>query len=172
MYCKIMQSKSKTIDALCQIMKYRATQILIAVAILAVVPMNETTAQEIRGLVVSAEDGQRLPGANIVLKGTDRGTSTRLNGSFSIEAKEGDVLVVSFIGFETQEVTAGTEPLTIRLTHIPPECLFVHSCRFHGYRGQSRSQTACPIRTSDPLLQTPMQQRLGRASRCAGSRYE
>jgi len=57
MYCKIMQSKSKTIDALCQIMKYRATQILIAVAILAVVPVNETTAQEIRGLVVSAEDG-------------------------------------------------------------------------------------------------------------------
>ncbi len=142
MYCKIMQSKSKTIDALCQIMKSRATQILIAVAILAVLPMNETTAQEIRGVVVSAEDGQRLPGANIVLKGTDRGTSTSLNGNFSIEAKEGDVLVVSFIGFETQEVTIGTEPLTVRLT---VDVLKFGAMTVTGSRGKPRSNLERPV---------------------------
>ncbi len=142
MYCKIMQSKSKTIDALCQIMKSRATQILIAVAILAVVPMSETTAQEIRGVVVSAEDGQRLPGANIVLKGTDRGTATSANGSFSIEANEGDVLVVSFIGFVTQEITVGTEPLTVRLT---VDVLKFGAMTVTGSRGKPRSNLERPV---------------------------
>ncbi len=142
MYSNIMQSKSKTIDALCQIMKYRAAHILIAVAILAVVPMNETTAQEIRGVVVSAEDGQPLPGANIVLKGTDRGTSAALNGSFSIEAKEGDILVISFIGFETQEVVAGSAPLSIRLVE---DILEFEAMTVTGSRGKPRTNLDRPV---------------------------
>ena len=59
-------------------------------------------AQSISGNV-SSEDGP-LPGATIVVKGTENGTSTDFDGNFTIDASNGDVLIVSFIGFETQEV--------------------------------------------------------------------
>ncbi len=44
-----------------------------------------------------------LPGANVVIKGTKISTQTDLDGNFSIEAKENEVMVVSFIGLKTIE---------------------------------------------------------------------
>jgi TonB-linked SusC/RagA family outer membrane protein len=46
-----------------------------------------------------------VPGANIVVKGTTRSTQTDLDGKFTIEASKGEVLVVSFVGMTTQEIT-------------------------------------------------------------------
>jgi len=51
------------------------------------------------------EDGQPLIGANILLQGTAVGTITDIDGKFSIEADPGDVLVISYIGYEEQEAT-------------------------------------------------------------------
>ncbi|WOD42297.1 alpha-2-macroglobulin family protein [Hwangdonia lutea] len=51
--------------------------------------------------------GNVLPGANITLKGTSRGTQTGFDGEFSIKAKKNDVLVFSYIGFVTQEIKIG-----------------------------------------------------------------
>ncbi|WP_461631424.1 SusC/RagA family TonB-linked outer membrane protein [Labilibaculum euxinus] len=50
------------------------------------------------------EQGLSIPGATIVIVGTTDGTSTDVEGKFSIKAKPGDVLRFSFVGFETQEV--------------------------------------------------------------------
>lgn len=51
-------------------------------------------------------DGAALPGVNIVARGTSIGTSTNINGSFSLQVPtSSNVLVISFIGFKTQEVT-------------------------------------------------------------------
>jgi hypothetical protein len=44
-----------------------------------------------------------IPGANVVIKGTKTSTQTDLDGNFSIEAKENDVIVVSFLGLATLE---------------------------------------------------------------------
>lgn len=57
--------------------------------------------------VVTYEDNEVLPGVNVVLKGTDIGTVTDVDGRFQfpVELKEGDVLVFSFIGFMTEEYT-------------------------------------------------------------------
>ena len=46
-----------------------------------------------------------LPGVNVFLKGTQQGTSTNIDGEFNINAQQGQVLVFSYIGFETKEVT-------------------------------------------------------------------
>ncbi len=46
-----------------------------------------------------------LPGASIVIKGTNHGTQTDFDGNFSIEADNGDVLVISYIGYATQEIS-------------------------------------------------------------------
>ncbi|MDP4819689.1 MAG: SusC/RagA family TonB-linked outer membrane protein [Saprospiraceae bacterium] len=56
--------------------------------------------------VVSSEDGEPLIGANVLVKGTSRGTVTDLDGKFSVEVSAGDILLVSFTGFENLELEA------------------------------------------------------------------
>ncbi len=56
--------------------------------------------------VVSDETGP-LPGANIVVKGTKRGTQTDVDGKYAIKAKQGEVLVISFIGLDDMTMTVG-----------------------------------------------------------------
>lgn len=56
---------------------------------------------------VRQENGEALPGVSVHLKGSTRGTATDATGHFSIAAKEGEVLVFSFIGFQPQEVPVG-----------------------------------------------------------------
>ena len=60
----------------------------------------------ITGRVLDAE-GLALPGASVFVKGTTNGTVTDDNGYFSIEAREGDVLSFSFLGFSNEEVKVG-----------------------------------------------------------------
>ncbi|HYC84791.1 MAG TPA: TonB-dependent receptor [Chryseosolibacter sp.] len=51
--------------------------------------------------------GIALPGVNILIKGTNTGTTTDANGNFAINASAEDVLVISFIGYKTEELTVG-----------------------------------------------------------------
>ena len=50
-----------------------------------------------------------LPGVTILIKGTQVGTETDFDGNYSIQAKQGDVLIFRFLGFKTVEKTVGTE---------------------------------------------------------------
>lgn len=62
----------------------------------------------ISGTVTSAEDASRLPGVNVVLKGTSVGTVTDNNGGYSLPVPAaGGTLVFTFIGLESQEVEIG-----------------------------------------------------------------
>ncbi|WP_346317654.1 TonB-dependent receptor [Chitinophaga sp. YIM B06452] len=71
--------------------------------------------QEIKG-TVTGEDGLALIGVSIKVKGASTGTVTDVNGAFSINAAPGSVLVVSFIGYESREVTVQPgSTLAIRL---------------------------------------------------------
>ena len=62
--------------------------------------------QTITGKVVSAADGEGIPGASISVLGTSRGTITDYDGRFSIEAETGTTLVVSFVGMRSVSVPA------------------------------------------------------------------
>jgi TonB-linked SusC/RagA family outer membrane protein len=64
-------------------------------------------AQTVNG-TVSSQDGP-LPGATVLVKGTTSGVSTDFDGNFSIEAGPDDVLVVSFIGFASKDVSVGDQ---------------------------------------------------------------
>lgn len=59
--------------------------------------------QEVKGTVID-EAGEPLIGVNIQVKGTTIGATTDFDGKYSIKAKKGDILVVSYIGYSTQEV--------------------------------------------------------------------
>src|SRR5690606_19209192 len=70
---------------------------------------TETREIPVRGRVVSLVDNTGLPGVTVVEKGTNNGTVTNLNGEYSIEVEgENSVLVFSYVGFDTQEVTVGS----------------------------------------------------------------
>src|SRR5882762_9189870 len=57
--------------------------------------------------VAKDRTGQVMPGINVIVKGTTRGTTTDANGKFSIQAGPDDVLVMTFIGFKSQQFPVG-----------------------------------------------------------------
>lgn len=63
----------------------------------------------ITGKVTSAVDGSAMPGVNVLLKGTQTGSSTDASGSYTIDAPESGTLVFSYIGFVTTEVPVGSK---------------------------------------------------------------
>lgn len=59
----------------------------------------------IKGVIIDETDDLTIPGANILVKNTFIGTTTNMDGQFTIEAKRGtDTLVISFLGYRTQEI--------------------------------------------------------------------
>jgi TonB-linked SusC/RagA family outer membrane protein len=75
---------------------------------LLIIPMGQLAfSQNVVTGTVSDSSSQPLPGATIVIANTKTGTTTDFDGKFSIEAKQGAVLEISFIGFEKARVTVG-----------------------------------------------------------------
>ncbi len=68
---------------------------------------------KITGLVRDAT-GQPLPGVSVMLKGTQSGTQTDVNGQFNIDANIGDVLTFSYIGYTKKELTI-TSPAALSI---------------------------------------------------------
>lgn len=62
-----------------------------------------------------SDDTGPLPGASIVIKGTTNGVTTDFDGNYTIDATTGDVLVVSFIGYKTEERTVADGDSTINI---------------------------------------------------------
>lgn len=63
---------------------------------------------QISGKVLSAEDGESLPGATVMVKGSIKGTTTGFTGDFALSATKEDTLVVTFVGFVPQELPVGS----------------------------------------------------------------
>ncbi len=64
---------------------------------------------------VTDANNEPLIGVSVMIKGTQNGGITDLDGNFSVNAKAGDVLVFSYIGMQTQEITYQGTPLTVVL---------------------------------------------------------
>lgn len=63
--------------------------------------------KEIKGTVKDAS-GQPMPGASVVVKGTQNGTETDFDGHFTIRVSQGETLKISFVGMKDKEVKVGT----------------------------------------------------------------
>ncbi len=66
----------------------------------------QLNAQTVNGQLVD-ENGEPLIGATIMVEGTDIGATTDYDGNFNIKAKENDVLIVRYLGYEEQLITVG-----------------------------------------------------------------
>ena len=74
-----------------------------------------SNAQQVTGSV-SDDNGIPLPGASIVIQGSSSGTTTDFDGNFSIETSQGSTLVISYVGYESQQVVVGSSPINVQLT--------------------------------------------------------
>ncbi|NEU09895.1 TonB-dependent receptor [Flavihumibacter sp. R14] len=83
---------------------------LICLTIMLMLGSLIATAQtKITGRVLGSDDRLPIVGASVTQKGTTNGTRTDSDGRFSISVKQGDVIVISFLGYSTQEITVSSE---------------------------------------------------------------
>ncbi len=105
--------------------------------------------REIRGTVRDA-DGNPLPGANVLVKGTTIGTQTDFDGNFILDVPEGsNIITVSYIGFITQEVdVTGKDVFEITLKESLAQ---LDDIVLVGSRNPSRTatETAVPVDVID-----------------------
>ena len=82
-----------------------------------VLPVVQAAQQagKVTGTVVDAMTGEPVIGANVTVKGTTVGTITDINGHFSLEAPEGSVLVISYIGYLSIQQVVTKAPMQISL---------------------------------------------------------
>ena len=114
---------------------------------------EQMQAQTARGIVVD-QNGEPIIGASILEKGTTNGVTTDLYGKFSLNVKRGATLVISYIGYKTQEAKADAN-MKITLTEdseLLDEVVVV------GYGTQSRRTITSAITkvSGDALKNVPV----------------
>jgi TonB-linked SusC/RagA family outer membrane protein len=91
----------------------------------------------IKGTVISKADNEPILGANIIIEGTAKGTSTDFDGNYNIKAKSGDVLQFSYLGFIAKKVTV-TNQTTINVQLLEDSNL-LDEIVVVGYGSQKKS---------------------------------
>ena len=100
---------------------------------------------KITGKVVAAKDGDGIPGASVIVKGSKSGVASDANGNFSINAESNSILSVSSVGFATQEVKVGSQTsITIRLGE---DYSTLNEVVVTGYGSQSKREITGAVTT-------------------------
>lgn len=82
--------------------------LLFSILLVCACTMAIAQSRVVSGRVTGADDGQPIPGVNIIIQGTSKGTSTDFDGKYSIElAADENVLAFTFIGYKTQTIEIG-----------------------------------------------------------------
>jgi iron complex outermembrane receptor protein len=101
--------------------------------------------REVSGTVTDQADGSLLSGVNIVVRGTATGTSTDANGRFVLQVPaSANTLVVSFVGYVTQEVTIPPSN-TVSIVLVPSASELQEIVIAVGSRGPQRTITDTPL---------------------------
>ena len=80
--------------------------------------------------IVADEQGEPIIGASVLEKGTTNGTITDLDGKYSLEVEPNSILVVSYIGYVSQQIPASGEVVNVTLkedtqNRVSPKTLWV-----------------------------------------------
>jgi TonB-linked SusC/RagA family outer membrane protein len=105
---------------------------------------------------VTDEQGRELPGVNVTVKGTTRGTSTDVNGAYSLEVpEETDLLVFSFVGYLAREVKIGSA--TTLDVKLDPDTKALEEVVVVGYGSQKKATVTGSIASikGDAIAQVP-----------------
>lgn len=114
----------------------------------------------IRGKVYST-DNRPVSGASVTIKGTSRGYSTDQQGAFAVPASSGEILVISYVGFQPKEVVVGmADNIDIRIT---PGDAKLNEVVVIGYGSSRRAnltgaQTSISSKEMDRTINTTIEQ--------------
>src|SRR5579863_1935303 len=106
-----------------------------------------TAQTRISGKVIGSDDKQPIIGATIKIKGTNVGVVTDVNGNFTLSGKTGYVLVISYIGYQTKQVTVASADLgtiTLEVTNSTLNEVVVT-----GYQSQRKKDIAASVAVVD-----------------------
>lgn len=111
-------------------------------------PKGARAQEQVSGTVVDSTSANPLPGVNVVLKGTTRGTATSADGSFQLTVPSlQDTLVTSFVGYRTKEIPLnGRSELRIQLA---PRTIRGEELVVVGYGTQERRQVTGSVSSVD-----------------------
>lgn len=112
--------------------------------------------QTVTGVVKSQDDGELLPGVSVLVKGTQRGTITDLDGLFSLDASQGETLVFSFVGYNSKEVTIQNNSTKLEIL-LEPTLSDLNEVVVIGYGSQKKSDLTGAVATvkGDVLQERP-----------------
>ncbi|HYH55607.1 MAG TPA: carboxypeptidase-like regulatory domain-containing protein, partial [Anseongella sp.] len=102
---------------------------------------------EISGEIID-EKGLPLPGASVQVKGRAGGTNTSADGSFRITAHPGEVLVFSYIGYKTKNVTVSEKTLLLNIS-LEPDISLMEEVVVVGYGTQRKINLTGSVATVD-----------------------
>ena len=79
---------------------------IISLLLLPALSLSAATGPKITvsGTVTSESDGEPLIGVSVLVKGTNEGVATDIDGNFALKVKNGDVISISYIGYKPQEI--------------------------------------------------------------------
>ena len=103
---------------------------------------------DIKGKVVD-ENGVELPGVSVILQGTKTGTSTGVNGEFSLRARKGDVLKFSFIGYK-DEYADIKNPQRVLKIDLRPDAKNLDEVQVVAFGTQKKESVVSSITTIKP----------------------
>ncbi len=109
----------------------------------------------ITGTVTSSSSNLPIPGVNVIVKNTTNGVLTDFDGNYTIQASQGEVLVFSFLGLKTVEITvSGNDRVNIEMEEDYSE---LQEVVIEGYRtvARAKSVVASVMLTSDALEARP-----------------
>ena len=115
---------------------------------------TSTDTGKVRGRVTDTS-GEPVPGAGILIKGTNTGVSTDIDGRYAIDATQGTVLVVSSLGYKNTEVTVGRSAV-LNIT-LEDENEMLNEVVFVGYGTQKKANLtgAVSVVKSDAIKDRP-----------------
>lgn len=125
----------------------------------------EETFLEVRGVVLD-ENGQPLPGASVLIKGTGLGTITDFDGNFTIDADPDSTLIVSYIGYVSQEIIV--DDVTFLNIALQPDAQNLQEVVVVGYGTQKKSDITGTV-TSIPSERLEMVPNVNIAQAIQGS---
>jgi iron complex outermembrane receptor protein len=104
----------------------------------------------VTGKVTEKSTSLPLPGVNVFIKGTTTGTATDFDGNYQININSGDILVFSYIGFVTQEITyTGQSPINVELTEDAAQLNEVVVTGYGSVRKEDLTGSADLIKAED-----------------------
>ncbi|WP_248723111.1 TonB-dependent receptor [Seonamhaeicola sp. ML3] len=134
-------------------LKFKLTLIAVLIFNTVLIAQNGIT---VKGTVVSTSNNIPIPGVNVIVVKSNKGTTTDFDGNYEIQVNKGDVIQFSYVGFKSQTIIVGDQ-LTINVS-LSEDLAQLDEVVVVGYGTQKKSHLTGSISkvTNENLEQIPV----------------